>query len=298
MRIAMLTGTYRKNSAFKTAQAFNNRAKIQCDLIHYENTLLTLTGHAQKCTFYVDGTPTDITEYDAVYIHGAGAEELRPLIALIAKQHAISCFNKENTETQYINKAAQYLAFIRAGLPTPKTVVGYPSLLKRVFLTENLAPQIVKLASGSNGRDNFLINTAADMQACDDACVYVMQPFIPNDFDYRIIVGGGKVLLSYKRSRDKTRTHVNNVRQGATRIFSNNDLPESIASLAIRASHAVEREISGIDIIVSEDNQYYILESNFNFGLPNAEDIPASYFDQLEEFFLGYLHRNYSQGKE
>ncbi len=288
MKIAILTGTHRKNSAYKTMNALNSRGQVTCELVHYDDVMITIDENQESCTFYHDAEPRDIDEFDLIYIHGAGGEELRPLVASVAEIKGIPFLNSENLNTQYICKASQYLKFKRAGLPIPRTIVGYPSVLRKAFETEAPGAWIIKLAAGSNGKDNFLINAENDIDSCDNKSLYVMQPFIANDFDYRIIVGGDKVLLAYKRSRDKSRTHVNNVHQGGTREFTGNPLPKRIESIAIKASNAVNREISGVDILISADNKPYLLESNFNYGLPKIEDIPASYFDSLQEYLIAY----------
>lgn len=286
MKVAILTGTHRKNSAYKTMNALNLRGRLTCELVHYEDIMITIGEDQETCTFYIDSEPRDITEFDLIYIHGAGGQELRPLVASIADIEGIPFLNHENINTQFISKAGQYLRFKRASLPIPLTMVGYPKVLRKALMNTGFSQQIIKLASGSNGRDNFLINTKDNMDGCDENSVYVMQPFITNDFDYRVIVGGEKVLLSYKRSRDKSRTHVNNVHQGGAREFTESPLPTHIENLAIKASIAVDREISGVDILISADNKPYVLESNFNYGLPKIEDIPKGYFEALEEFLL------------
>jgi glutathione synthase/RimK-type ligase-like ATP-grasp enzyme len=284
----VLTGTDRKNSAYKTTTALNNMTgALQCDLVKYEDVLCIIDDAIENCL--VPHLGTSISDYDLIYIHGVGGEDMRSIIAEIAKSAGIPCLNQENLGYQYINKANQYLAFKRAGLPIPYTMVGYPKVLRETVAAEGVATsRIVKLANGSNGNDNFLVNSARQFDDCATSEVYVMQPFIPNDYDYRVIVAGNKAILSYKRTRDSSKTHVNNVRKGATRDFGAGDLPDDIEQLAVAASKAVNREISGVDILVAHSGEKYILESNFNYGLPKMEDIPKSYFSHLEDYILSY----------
>ena len=66
--------------------------------------------------------------------------------------------------------------------------------------------------------------------------LYLLQEYIPNDFDYRVLVLGGKARVIEKKTRTKD-TFRNNVALGATEEFLNiSDAPKDILLLAEKLS--------------------------------------------------------------
>lgn len=283
MRVAIISGTLRKNSAYKIEQGLgalapeDNFRKLQ-----YSDLVVSI----DKGEFEVRSIADDValTAYDVVYLHGASNEALRYSIARYCEKHAIVCINSESRHTQYINKLVQYLRFTEAGLPIPPTYGGHKDTLVVLCQQQPIAfPVVVKAAEGSNGDDNFICHNVKDLEQCAPDHLYVLQPFIDNTHDLRVIVAGDEVIYAYKRARDGNETHLNNVSAGGKRdmVLQLSDAHEQIA---IKASKAVEREISGVDILVSLDGAPYVLESNFNFGLPELETIDNRFFEQLHAY--------------
>jgi hypothetical protein len=92
---------------------------------------------------------------------------------------------------------------------------------------------------------------------------YLLQPYIKNDGDWRVVVVGGKCISAIKRLRNPN--HItNNIATGSFAIKEENSLVlEQIYSVAEKASVVMEFDYVGIDVIKDlTTNKYYFLESN------------------------------------
>src|SRR5690606_7158125 len=121
---------------------------------------------------------------------------------------------------------------------------------------------------------------------------FIAQRFIPNSFDYRIVVAGDKVLIGYKRIRQQGgERHVNNVARGARpELVGEEELPSEVAKLAIAAAQSIGRELSGVDVLCSDETgSYVVLEANFNFATAVfeqfGEQVVENYYKSLDDYF-------------
>lgn len=127
-------------------------------------------------------------------------------------------------------------------------------------------PVIVKGTEAAQGADNFMARSMEELQNLPlrPETRYIMQECIPNEFDYRVLVIGGRVTAIIKRSRTNTDSHLNNISQGASaELIPAEELPE-ICDLALRAAKTMGRlDHAGVDILVdSETGKPYVLEVN------------------------------------
>ncbi len=144
-------------------------------------------------------------------------------------------------------------------------------------------PCIYKNVFGSLGTDVFLINRQEDIkQTIRDNKKYnryLFQEYIPNDFDYRVVIANGKSSSVCKRTRvsDKYR---NNVALGAKEEFINvQDVSSDILDLAIKAAKVLKLNWAGVDIVTDKGTgQNYVLEVNRRPGLTGkSSEILAAY---------------------
>lgn len=129
-------------------------------------------------------------------------------------------------------------------------------------------PFIVKAVDGSMGANNHLVNDTQQLQAIlsqDKQSLFVVQQFIPNNCDYRVIIIGGEAKLVIRRSRSSDDTHLNNTSQGAHgQLVPLVSMPPEVLAMALTAAAAVRRpSFAGVDIIQdSTTGKYYVLEVN------------------------------------
>jgi len=233
----------------------------------------------------------DIATYDLLYIRGTGHPPIRHALALYAAHHKLTLLGEEAHYFQHATKLTQYVALALAGVPVPDTIFA-----TRAWIVQAAArcgatyPAVVKAIDGSNGLDNMLIKCADKLD--DLTFEYpVVQQYIPNDFDYRVIVAGGEVMLAYKRIRTDTANYKNNVAEGATREYVPRLSPE-VRDMALRAAAITRRDLGGIDIIRDKHTgAHYVLEVNSNFGIRDMGDgISEKHIARLSE----YLHKRAS----
>jgi len=130
-------------------------------------------------------------------------------------------------------------------------------------------PFIAKAADAFGGAMNFLVTDYSDLKTALNAHkeqFFVLQEFIPNNFDYRVIVMDGVIKLVMRRSRDASSgSHLNNTSAGATGEFVSIDqLSNEMQEDALKAATLTLRsDFAGVDLIVdSKTGQHYILEVN------------------------------------
>lgn len=255
-------------------------------LEQYSDMIFTIIGGEVSITSAVTGR--DVGSYDLVYIRGIGQEEVRNTIALYLENRNKAFINSELKQRQFTSKLIQYVAFANKGLAVPDTV--YANVIHREKALASLGtgfPIVVKSTTGSNGNDNFLVNSLDELNSLEITAACVMQPFLENQFDYRIVVAESDVLIAYKRVRSGD-DYRNNISQGGSRELVK-DLSGELTDMAVRAARAVNRDLAGVDILVAEKTgRPYILEVNFNYGTPAFDpETDADYFTKLASF----LHR-------
>lgn len=160
-----------------------------------------------------------------------------------------------------------------AGIPYPKTFyTSYPEQMGSLFDWAHNKfglnfPVVVKVIDGMSGNYNHVARNKQELQnlPLKPDRHYMVQEFIPNSFDYRVGVIGGKICFVMKRTRTRQDTHLNNTSKGATAEFVEvSDFPKKYADIALKAARALNRwDISGVDLIINSDTgQPYVLEVN------------------------------------
>jgi len=184
------------------------------------------------------------------------------------------------------SKLVDNIVLMHEGVSIPETYfTPVSSMRKNLSKIEEVCgyPFIIKIARGSLGKGIFLINNEADFKETlpklKKKRSYICQRFIPNDFDYRIIVARDKILSGEKRIRQGDEFR-NNAYLGAKEEFLALDaIPAKIKDLAIRAAQKVGLEWTGIDILTSsETGKSYVLELNRRPGLTaDSSEISAAF---------------------
>lgn len=183
----------------------------------------------------------------------------------------------ENGKPSMACKAWQMLALKRAGIDVPKTIYG--SLwylfevmkelqnplsadadisLKKGDLNKEIGfnfPVILKGSGGDRGTRVFKADNLDQLEKLvrdlrktetDEGKRYMLQEFIPNDGDYRVLVLGDKVLGVMKRSSQDKKEFRNNYSAGGSVEIAN--LPEEIKQLAVKAAKVCGLAVAGVDV--------------------------------------------------
>jgi len=156
-------------------------------------------------------------------------------------------------------KAWQMLALKKGGIEVPKTIYG--SLW---YLYEQMAnclnsdfqfPIIIKGSGGDRGTRVYKVDSLEEMEKLvrdlrksetEEGRRYMLQEYIPNDGDFRVLVLGDNVLGVMKRSSQSKNEFKNNYSAGGKVEVA--DLPEEIKKLAIKAANICGLAVAGVDV--------------------------------------------------
>lgn len=128
-------------------------------------------------------------------------------------------------------------------------------------------PLIVKDTQGSRGKYSAFVENRKDLLSTYAKLPkhkkYIFQQFIPNDFDWGVLVSNGEV-VSAEKSFGANEEFRNNACNGAKEKFVElKDIPEHIKKIAIKASNRLGLSWSRADIIVDKNTGVpYLLEVN------------------------------------
>jgi RimK family alpha-L-glutamate ligase len=123
-------------------------------------------------------------------------------------------------------------------------------------------PVIVKGSGGDRGTrvykaDNLdeLENLVRDLRKTEteEGKRYMLQEYIPNDGDYRVLVLGSKVLGVMKRSSQDKREFRNNYSAGGKVEVA--ELPEEIKKLAVKAAEVCGLGVAGVDVAFRDNDR-------------------------------------------
>jgi glutathione synthase/RimK-type ligase-like ATP-grasp enzyme len=185
-------------------------------------------------------------------------------IALFLESNGIPYWNSEMGTQRSISKLSTMMLLALNNVSIPKT---YFSLSLDNILGITAMPYIAKAAAASRGESNFLISSDADIEKLRSAdAFFIVQPFVENDHDLRIICFNGVPSLVLKRARAKDAdTHLNNTSQGAQATWLGlSEVDSRILTLSEKICKITNREMAGIDFIAdaSSDLGYSCLEVN------------------------------------
>ena len=226
------------------------------------------------------GKGFDVADFDLVVFRtvGESAEEAAAVDAYCRKKG----IKKIDRSLVPLVSRKLNCAFDRwaAGLNVPITaygpIEGLEMALERIGL-----PAVLKATNGRRGQDNYLIKTVEELReivAQNLDKKFVLQNFIPNDGDYRILVlNYGRVVVDLRQRQGDT--HLNNASAGGTEtIVEDTAGLEDAIELAKKAAKLDGLEIAGVDIIIDKDTTVpYVLEVNRAPQLTLPEEIDGYY---------------------
>lgn len=238
----------------------------------YEDLLFTYDGKIIRIIDTVSGT--DVADYDAIFLIGwfktKSLDDTARAVAHYARAHNIPCKNTEAYDGRSFTKLSQCVIAALNGISVTPFVF---SLDQKLVLdaAKNMpvgSPYIAKAIAASRGQDNYLITDHAQLEAAiaevtEKPRYFILQTYVPNDGDYRILVMGGSVALVIHR-KSQGESHLNNTSQGGmATLIDTTQLPGKVLDDATRMANLLKREITGVDMIMHNDTgEYYFLEAN------------------------------------
>jgi glutathione synthase/RimK-type ligase-like ATP-grasp enzyme len=156
----------------------------------------------------------------------------------------------------------------KAGLLVPKSVF-VPDVNFQDVSTEINLPFITKTDIGSNGRGVYLIRSVEDFNHTKEAhpdSKLLHQEFIDHDFEYRVYMIAGKVILTIKQTPPEGEFRSNEAQGGKT-LPAESIHTNELTKLAKTAFETFGFEIMVVDFMFEKHTkQFYFTEINLNPG--------------------------------
>jgi len=184
------------------------------------------------------------------------------------------------------SKITDQMIFSLNGIPVPDSLfLGEKPIKDSLAQIKKVCgyPLIIKDTKGSRGLDSIYIENeeklAKKLEQFPAHRKYFFQKYIPNQYDWGILVSNGEV-VSGEKSYPEIGEFRNNVCNGAKEIFMNQkDIPNRIKQIAIKANNALGLTWSRSDIIIDKNTKEpYLLETNRMPGItPGTTEVYGAY---------------------
>lgn len=227
-----------------------------------------------KIELLINGAP--LKKWTTIYPRKVGKNKgLAHILAQLSKNLGIYFIDRYHEHIKDSSDAAKIIQMFRlalAGISIPKTY--YAESYSKKHLRNAIAylklPIVIKECNTSQGAGVFLaknINelekTIIDRFSKDDRKEIFLQEFIPNDFEYRILVTGNKIAVTEKKIRSKKEAFRNNVHLGAIEEFIDpSTVGSHIKKEALLAAKTTNIQVAGVDVIEQKDGTPVIFEVN------------------------------------
>ena len=189
------------------------------------------------------------------------------------------------------NKAGALAALTEAGVPVPDTVYvsnpadedgvraaferfDPPVVVKPNSTTRGVGVAKVHDADSLSGVTDYL-ELVHDYRATGDKS-YLVQEFLPDAADYRVMVLDGEVVGAVERRAPEGWKH--NVHRGADAAAV--DLPADLRELARDAAAALDVDMLGVDVLVTGDRAV-VNETNARPTIDDEAKYDAGFYDRL-----------------
>lgn len=224
----------------------------------------------------------DLKDFDGWYFRSVGSElEWSKLLQFYARKHSIPMVDEYLKTEGPLRRFKSIMTWqlLEAGVNYPKSAyVESVSDLKKELLNWQF-PAIVKLSQGGrHGMGTFWIREMADIEKLEHVLEgrrekaklagekqvpmrgFLIQEYIRNDGDYRVMTVGYKCIGGFKRMVKEEKLILNKSQGNSVAV---KDLPTDVIEIAERAAKVLEVEVAGTDIIRDlETGKLYIVEVN------------------------------------
>jgi glutathione synthase/RimK-type ligase-like ATP-grasp enzyme len=209
----------------------------------------------------------DLSEYKALFLRGDQFRKFFGVIGSINKyaiHKGLKVIN-DYTGVRDSSKLFQAVNFHLLNIPVAKTIYVTSAVIANPSCVDFGFPCVMKADHGSHGDLNYVVNSIDDIKAIFDKYEskrFVLQRFVPNDCDYRILVIGDETLVIRRTAVGDS--HLNNTSKGGeAELVDTEDLPKSVFDDTKRIMESLGMTIAGIDVFSDKNtNEFYFLEVN------------------------------------
>src|SRR3989339_364757 len=248
---------------------------VQVSTSNFEEVELFIEKNNVKA--FIEKQPLE--KYKVIFSRNVGKEKnLAFILSELCKKQNILYIDKLHSSINDATKLKQTVLLAINSLPVPKTY--FTSIYNDVALeaAEKFLgyPMVIKLSKSSLGLGVYLAKNKTEAKKIikkNLANEIIIQEFIPNTFDYRILILGKTIGAIIKRERQTDKKEFrNNVYLGASETFlKQKEVNKTITKLALKSAKITNIQVAGVDIVVDKDGNPYVLEVNIS---------PAFTFDE------------------
>jgi len=161
-------------------------------------------------------------------------------------------------------------------------------------------PLILRPMTHAQGRNVVKCNDYSELEAClTRPCFrdgWYARPFVNKVKEYRVYVMHGRVVTVAEKTPENPSAIAWNVAQGGRfDVVRWDDWPIHACDLAIKAFHLSGLDFSGVDVMLDEEGQAYVIELNSAPSLPFNSDGSTSYRHKVMAKAFKWVKEN---GKE
>lgn len=234
----------------------------------------------------------DVKEFDlVVFRHVSKFIEEARSVAIYCDKFGIKYIDSYINRPVLDKVSASFLHWF-AGLPVPRTLFGpKEELIKR--LSEFGKKAIFKDNHGYKGELNFVVEDKSQIKKIvedNSERRFLLQEFIPNDGDLRVLVLNFQPVIVIERRGDGL-SHLNNTSKGGSaRIVPLDEVNRSMLDDCVMAARVEKLEVAGVDIIIdSKTGRHFILEVNQAPQISSGsfvEEKTQKYVEMLEDILI------------
>lgn len=231
-----------------------------------------------KIAIYHPGKSFDLREFDLVVIRHIGkmineAQAIVQYCEYFGIRYADGYLNRLMLDSKI---STQFLLWFNGVRNWPHTFYGNVDEMKRRF-AEFGDTTVLKDNEGSKGRLNFLVHSVTEVDQIHNDHPdkrFMLQQFIANQGDLRILIFDGKPVLAIERRGDGA-SHLNNTSQGGSaRIVPVESIQQKVIDMCVKVAEITKLEVAGVDVMFAADGKPYLLEVN------NAPQISSGSFKE------------------
>lgn len=243
-----------KNDPVVIANSIAKQSNISATVVYFEDLLFEISKQKQSITDTKSGqniADTDLLVAINWYKNGRRSfyRDVAYTLALYLDANNTPFWNEEMLMQRSTTKLSAAMQLALLGLDIPHTFFSINPEL--IFEQKTNFPAIFKNISASRGRSNYLINDSSELSKyLEQPNRFILQEYIPNSADFRVICYDRQPRIVIKRQRDGGSTHLNNTSLGAkASLVDLSQLDRNTLKDCQRICEVMGRNICGIDFI-------------------------------------------------
>jgi len=215
----------------------------------------------------------DMCDFDGWYFRSVGSElEWSKLLQLYARKYKIPVVDEYLLTEGPLRRFKSVMSWQlqEAGVLYPKSKYIETWIDLESFLKGASFPLIVKLSQGGrHGMGTFWIREYSDLNKLREILEkrkislfrgFLVQEYIENDGDYRVMTVGYKCIGGFKRQAKEEKLILNKSQGSSIGLV---EVPVEVAKTAEAAARALQVEVAGTDLVISKKTgKVYIIEVN------------------------------------